>query len=68
MLAEKLRVESEVLELPLGDINLRDFFTQKHPELANFTFSAAVDLEHRESITAADQPQKIDIMPPFAGG
>lgn len=68
MLAEKLSIDSEVLELPSGEVNLRDFFVEKHPELSAFTFTAAVDLEYKELVTEDHQPNKIDLMPPFAGG
>ncbi len=68
MLAERLRMESEKLELPSGEINLRDFLVETHPELAQFTFTAAVDLEYTNTLSKEAQPQKIDVMPPFAGG
>jgi len=68
MLAEKLSIQSEELELPSGDVNLREFFIEKHPELNAFTFTAAVDLEYTDTLTQQTQPQKIDLMPPFAGG
>lgn len=68
MLAERLRIETEELELPTGDIHLRDFFIERHPNLVQFTFSTAVDLEYIDTLSAQAQPQKIDIMPPFAGG
>ncbi|MDB3906329.1 hypothetical protein OAK35_00095 [Crocinitomicaceae bacterium] len=68
MLAEKLNINSEELELPSGEINLRKFFVNKHPELKSFTFSAAVDLEYIDTLTEQALPQKIDLMPPFAGG
>ncbi|MCR9172142.1 MAG: hypothetical protein NXI10_06605 [bacterium] len=68
MLAERLSIETEELELPAGEINLRDFIVKTHPVLAQYTFSAAVDLEYMETLTEQAQPQKIDIMPPFAGG
>lgn len=68
MLAERLSIETEELELPSGAVVLRDFLVHVHPELEMFTFSTAVDLEYRETISSEDRPTKIDIMPPFAGG
>ncbi len=68
MLAERLSIETEVIELPAGALDLRDFFVQKHPDLAKYTFSTAVDLEYMETLPERAQPNKIDIMPPFAGG
>ena len=68
MLAEKLRINSEELELPSGEVNLREFFVDAHPELNAFTFTAAVDLEYTDTLAEQTQPQKIDLMPPFAGG
>lgn len=68
MLAERLSIETEELELPAGALDLRDFFVEKHPHLAKYTFSTAVDLEYMEMLPENAQPNKIDIMPPFAGG
>ena len=68
MLAERLSIETEELELPTGEIDLRDFFLKMHPDLAPYTFSTAVDLEYMNTLPHQAQPQKIDIMPPFAGG
>jgi hypothetical protein len=68
MLAERLNMTSEVLEIPNGEVILRDFFVNKHPELEGFTFTAAVDLEYKDVLCETSQPNKIDLMPPFAGG
>ncbi|XOV69272.1 MAG: MoaD/ThiS family protein [Fluviicola sp.] len=68
MLAERLGMDSEVLELPSGEVNLRNFFQNVHPQLEGLTFLAAVDLEYKEVLSETSQPNKIDLMPPFAGG
>jgi len=68
MLSEKLRINNEVIDIPSEDIVLKDFISEIHPELRHFTFSVAVDLELTEILKKDAQPQKIDIMPPFAGG
>lgn len=68
MLAEKLGIIEEAIVLPYQDITLREFMIQLHPELDTFTFSTAVDLELTDILKKDAQPNKIDIMPPFAGG
>lgn len=68
MLAEKLNLPNETLEIPSGDINFRDFLQSRHPSLNGLTFSIAIDLEYGEMIGKNDLPKKIDVMPPFSGG
>jgi molybdopterin converting factor small subunit len=68
MLAEKIGKQQENLQLPSGEIELREFFVDLYPELTNHTFSIAVDLNYTTTLLESSEPQKIDIMPPFAGG
>jgi hypothetical protein len=68
MLAERLNIESEVVELPEGDLDLHQFLTQKHPALHDFTYTTAVDLDYKKQLTKNDTPKTIAVMPPFAGG
>ncbi|GAB5417697.1 MAG: hypothetical protein Crog4KO_26830 [Crocinitomicaceae bacterium] len=68
MIADKIGKNSEELILPAGEIQLRNFFEAKHPELSAFTYSVAVDLHYTATLPSEVIPNKIDIMPPFAGG
>ena len=68
LLAEKLEIQSEQMQLPSNDLEIKSYLTKLHPELSNLTFSVAVDLEYRDKIELKDNPKKIDVMPPFAGG
>ncbi len=68
MIAEKIGKSSEDLILPEGEIQLRSFFEAKYPSLAAFTYSIAVDLNYTTTLPTEINPNKIDIMPPFAGG
>ena len=68
LIAEKLGKNSEELLLPTGDIELKKFIEITHPELSGLTFSIAVDLEITTTIPENVLPNKIDVMPPFAGG
>jgi len=68
MIAERLELETEKIDLPPGSIQLREHLAQLHPVLNEFTYSIAVDLEYKDEISEMDQPKKIAVMPPFAGG
>lgn len=68
MLEEALGIRQETLSLPRISLNLREILLQQHPSLRDFTFSIAIDMEYRETLSAEETPDKIDIMPPFAGG
>ncbi len=68
MIAEKLGCNTEVLSLPDEIIDLRIFLLDAHPTLKDFEFSIVIDLAFREQLKAGEIPQKIDVMPPFAGG
>lgn len=68
MIAERLALNSETVELPKNCTELRPFLMQLRPELADFRFSIAVDLAFRETIDSENQVKTIDVMPPFAGG
>ena len=68
MLAEKLGISAENAQMPEGDVNLRDFLLARHSSLHGLTFSIAIDLEYGEQLSSDKNPNKIDVMPPFAGG
>jgi len=68
MIAEKLNKSSEILSFPDSAIVLKPFLEDIHPNLKEFTYSIAVDLEFSETLNENQLPKKIDVMPPFAGG
>lgn len=68
MIAEKLEKSSEKLIFPDKSIELKPFLEEIHPFLREFTYSIAVDLKFSEALDEKQLPNKIDIMPPFAGG
>lgn len=68
MLSEALGKDQENLILPDGKLDLQEFLLEQHPVLKNFTFSIAADSEYTTSLKENDQPKKLAVMPPFAGG
>ncbi|MDX2362293.1 MAG: MoaD/ThiS family protein [Crocinitomicaceae bacterium] len=70
MISEKLDCSSEtiLLESPTEEINLRDLFEEKYPELKDLSYQIAVNQEFTETLASGIEVSEIALLPPFAGG
>lgn len=67
MIAEKLEILEENLELPNETINVRNYILNRYPELKDMSFSIAIDHELQDEIVNG-LASEIALLPPFAGG
>lgn len=70
MLAEALNLESEGLNIEVGD-TLKDFISfirNRHPQLEEFTFQSSINQSLATEETILSENDEIALLPPFAGG
>lgn len=69
MIAEKIGKTEETVDIEFNEqLNLRDYFIKKYPELIEMNYQIAVDKKLTETINSNSESAEIALLPPFAGG
>ena len=69
MIAEALERTHETLHIDTSsEINVKEFFQDRYPELKKMSYSIAIDQEIKTTLTIGSEVKEIALLPPFAGG